>query len=209
VVSKAELLGRLSFCGFKIISTKYIEDKLYFIAQKTKIPSVEQNPSYGPLIELKRIGYQGKPIYIKKLRTMHPYSEFIQDYIHDMYRMQENGKFKDDFRITEWGKFIRKIWLDELPQFANFFQGDVKFVGVRALSEHYFSLYPDDLRELRIQFKPGLVPPYYADMPKNFQEIVESERRYLKRKMEKPFTTDFAYFFKAMYNILFKHARSR
>jgi hypothetical protein len=31
-----------------------------------------------------------------------------------------------------------------------------------------------------------MLPPFYADMPKSFDEIVESERRYLLRKTEKP-----------------------
>lgn len=49
----------------------------------------------------------------------------------------------------------------------------IDLVGVRALSEHYFNLYPPDLQELRCKFKPGLVPPFYADMPVTFEEIVE------------------------------------
>jgi hypothetical protein len=46
-------------------------------------------------------------------------------------------------------------------------------------------------------------------MPKSFEEIVESERRYLLAKKEAPLTTDLKYFFKAFYNIFFKKARSR
>ena len=101
------------------------------------------------------------------------------------------------------------MWLDELPQFINFFRGELRLFGVRALSEHYFSLYPKELQELRIQFKPGLVPPYYADMPKSFGEILESEKKYLLKKKQHPFQTDVVYFFKAWYNIIFKHARSQ
>ncbi len=78
-----------------------------------------------------------------------------------------------------------------------------------ALSEHYFSLYPEDMQQLRIQFKPGLVPPYYADMPKTFDEIIDSERQYLLAKEKHPFSTDVRYFFKAWYNILIKRARSQ
>jgi len=96
-----------------------------------------------------------------------------------------------------------------VDQIVNFFQGDLNLVGVRALSQHYFGLYPEDLQDLRTQFKPGLVPPYYADMPKTFEEIIESERHYLKTKQKHPFVTDIKYFFKASYNILFKHARSQ
>ena len=103
---------------------------------------------------------------------------------------------------------MRKLWIDELPQLYNWIRGDITLIGVRALSEHYFSLYPKDLQELRTSFKPGLIPPYYADMPKKFNEVIESERRYLQRKQEKQYSTDILYFSKAFINILFHGARS-
>jgi lipopolysaccharide/colanic/teichoic acid biosynthesis glycosyltransferase len=139
---------------------------------------------------------------------MHPYSEFIQKDLFENHSLNPYGKFKYDFRITNWGRVLRKLWIDELPQLYNWIRGDVTLVGVRALSEHYFSLYPKDLQELRTQFKPGLVPPYYADMPKSFDEIIESERKYLDKKKAKPFSTDFIYFFEALMNIVFRGARS-
>jgi lipopolysaccharide/colanic/teichoic acid biosynthesis glycosyltransferase len=208
VISKAELLGRLHFCGFKVIALEKIDENLYFIAQKAQMPSLDQNPSYGPFIQLERIGYDGKIIRVNKLRTMYPYSEYIQDFVFDQNNLDEKGKLKDDFRVTEWGRVFRKLWLDELPQVVNFIRGDLGLVGVRALSRHYFGLYPKEVQQLRIQTKPGLLPPYYADMPKSFDEIVESERRYLIEKQKHPLSTDFKYFFKAVYNIVFKKARS-
>ena len=56
--------------------------------------------------------------------------------------------------------------------------------------------------------KPGLIPPFYADMPKTLEEIMASEMRYLEAYEKHPFRTDIRYFFKAMWNILFKGARS-
>jgi lipopolysaccharide/colanic/teichoic acid biosynthesis glycosyltransferase len=209
VLSKAEVLGRLSFCGFKIVAEEEIEDSLYFIAQRMRKPVIKEIPYYGMVIKLPRVGFGGKIIYIRKFRTMHPYSDYLQDYVYRINKLQENGKFSNDFRITEWGYFFRKFWIDELPQLINFWQGDINLIGVRALSKHYFNLYPKDLQELRIKFKPGLIPPYYADMPKSFDEIVESERKYLLAKQRKPVITDIKYFFKAFYNIIFKKARSR
>ncbi|NIX02285.1 MAG: sugar transferase [Phycisphaerae bacterium] len=209
VISKAEILGRLYFCGFKVSATREIGDNFYFIACKIKNPAVDRNPSYGPLIKLRRIGYDGRIISVNKFRTMHPYSEYLQDYIYEQNHLQSNGKFNNDFRVTAWGRVFRKMWIDELPQLANFFRGDLSLVGVRALSPHYFKLYPRDLQDLRVKFKPGLVPPYYADMPDSFAEIVDSERTYLLAKQQKPFTTDIKYFCKAMYNIFFNNARSR
>ena len=208
-ISKSEILGRLHFCGFRIIVTEEIANSLYFIAQKINKQREDSGPSYGPFIKLKRIGKDGEVINIYKFRTMHPYSEYLQNYIHEKYQLEDGGKFMNDLRITGWGKILRKLFIDELPQFINLFRGELSLVGVRALSEHYFSLYPKDLKELRTKFKPGLVPPYYADMPNSFEEILESERKYLLQKQKHPFQTDVKYFFKAWFNIIFKKARSK
>ncbi len=207
-LSETEMIGRFYFCGFELISKNEINGYMYFILNKIKPHSQDPNPSYGPLIKLKRVGQDGKTIYINKLRTMHPYSEYLQDYVYRTSDLQEGGKFKRDFRVTSWGRVFRNLWIDELPQLLNFFKGELSLVGVRALSEHYYSLYPPDLQELRCKFKPGLVPPFYADMPRTFDEIMASERRYLLQKQEQPFLTDCKYFWKAAWNILFRHARS-
>ncbi len=208
-LSKAESLGRLQYCGFKVIATKEIDDKLYFITRKVGGPSKDTDPSYGPLIKLKRVGKDSEIMFIYKFRTMHAYSEYLQTFVHEQNELELSGKFMEDFRITSWGKVLRKLWIDELPQFINWIRGDVSLVGVRALSFQYFSLYPEDMQLQRVQFKPGLVPPYYADMPKNFDEIVESERRYLLKRKKRPISTQFEYFFKAWWNILVKGARSK
>jgi lipopolysaccharide/colanic/teichoic acid biosynthesis glycosyltransferase len=139
---------------------------------------------------------------------MYPYSEFIQGDIYEKYHLDKSGKMKGDYRITSWGKIFRKYFIDEIPQLYNWLKGDINLVGVRALSEHYFGLYPTDLQRKRVTFKPGLVPPYYADLPKSFDEIIESERRYLIQKEKSPINTDLKYFSKAIRNILFG-ARSK
>jgi len=209
LISNTEMLGRLSYCGFRIINFTEINRLYYFIAQKYKTPSRDTSPSYGPIIKLKRIGAHGRYLEIYKFRTMHPYSEYIQDFVYAQNQLQNNGKIKNDYRLTQWGKVMRKYWIDELPQIFNLIRGDLKLVGVRALSFHYYNLYPRDVLKLRMKCKPGIMPPYYADMPKSFDEIVDSERQYLLRYQKKPFTTDLIYFFKIINNILFKNARSR
>jgi lipopolysaccharide/colanic/teichoic acid biosynthesis glycosyltransferase len=91
----------------------------------------------------------------------------------------------------------------------NLVKGDLKLVGVRPLSEHYFKLYSKTLQEKRINYKPGLIPPFYADYPKTLDEIMDSEIRYMEAYKNHPFLTDFKYFFRAGFNILFKRYRSR
>jgi len=208
-ISRAELLGRLRFCGFDIVAEQEINKRLYVVAQKRLTPSANAHPSYGPFVELKRMGANGEVLSIYKFRTMHPYSEFLQDYVYSRHGLQKGGKLEDDFRVTGWGKVMRRLWLDELPMLYNWVRGDLQLFGVRPLSAHYFDLYPKDLHELRMRVKPGLVPPFYADMPETFEEICDSERRYLTAYLERPVRTQAIYFWRAFVNIVFKGARSK
>ena len=208
VYSLTEVLGRLVSCGFEIIDYKSYNEQTYFAVKKISDPEYNEEPSYGPLFKMRRIGKNGKVIYVYKFRTMHPYSEYLQKFLFDRNNLQEGGKIKDDFRVTYWGRIMRKLWIDELPMFINFFKGDLKLVGVRPLSKHYLSLYDDELREMRLKHKPGLLPPFYADLPKTLEEIIESEKRYLREFDKYGIITDIKYLFKALNNILIKRARS-
>lgn len=207
--SKTEVLGRLYYCGFEAIGLRRINGLFYFIAKKTKEPCADPHPSYGPVFRQRRLGRDGKVLFIFKLRTMHPFAEYIHRYVHERMRLEESGKIKNDFRVTAWGRVFRKAWIDELPMIVNWLKRDLKLVGVRPLSEAFFETYPADLKRERIKFKPGLFPPFYADMPSGIEEVWESERTYLRRYARKPRRTDAAYFFKGMKNILFNHARSK
>lgn len=208
ILSKAEVLGRLSFCGFEIVAEKEINERLWFIARKIKTVSDEKDPSYGPLVKLNRTGIDCEPITVYKFRTMHPYSEFLQKYMYEKSSLRVGGKFKNDFRVTEWGKIMRKMWIDELPMLYNWIRGELKLVGVRPLSSHYLSLYDNELQEMRKNTKPGLIPPFYVDLPKTFNEICESEKRYIKAYLRNPVRTQWWYFWKAFGNIVFRGARS-
>ena len=208
VMSKAEALGRLVSCGFRILEVKEIGNYLYFVGQKEKLPSYDLNPSYGPLFAMRRVGKDGKIIHVYKFRTMYPYAEYLQEYIYEQNKLTEGGKFANDFRITHWGSFLRRFWLDELPMIINLFKGDLKIVGVRPLSRHYYSLYTKELQEKRLDSKPGLLPPFYVDMPKTLEEIINSELRYLKQYEMSPMKTDFHYFLAILNNIFIKKSRS-
>jgi lipopolysaccharide/colanic/teichoic acid biosynthesis glycosyltransferase len=209
VISRAETLGRLYSCGFECIEEKFVDGYLYFAVRKIKEPAFDESPTYGPFIRLTRYGKNSKLIGVYKMRTMHAYSEYLQEYIYQKNSLQDGGKFKDDFRVTGAGRFMRKFWLDELPMIFNLLRGDMKIVGVRPLSRQYFNLYSEELKEKRLRFKPGLVPPFYVDMPKTFEEIMDSENRYLDAYAKNPVWTDLRYFFHAVYNIVFKRARSK
>jgi exopolysaccharide biosynthesis polyprenyl glycosylphosphotransferase len=76
----------------------------------------------GPLFYIQeRIGRNGKPFKIVKLRTM-------------IINAEKDGvkwAKKDDKRITKFGKFLRRSRLDEVPQFYNVLKGDMSVIGPR------------------------------------------------------------------------------
>jgi lipopolysaccharide/colanic/teichoic acid biosynthesis glycosyltransferase len=209
IKKKIELLGMLCYMGFEIISELELGTYLYFVAKKIAAPSQNPKPTSSPIIRLKRIGKDGKLITIYKIRTMYPYSEYLQSYTYNKNHIEPGGKFCDDKRVSRIGNFIRKYWIDELPMLINLIKGDVKLIGVRPLSQQYFSLYPNELQQLRIKFRPGLIPPYYADLPSSFDEIIDSERRYLISYQNNPLLTDLRYLIKSLFNIIFKFKRSK
>lgn len=209
VLTEPEVLGRLVSCGFQIVEREEIGGRLRFVVEKVEEPHFPQNPSYGPLFTMRRVGKDGQFIDVYKLRTMHPFSEYLQGYVHETHSLDDSGKFKDDFRITSWGQVMRKLWIDEVPMLANWLRGDLKLVGVRPISAHYLSLYPEGVQERRKRHKPGLIPPFYADLPSGFDAVVESEVRYMEAYERHPHLTDLRYFGRALYNIFVRRARSK
>ena len=211
IMSRTETIGRLYSCGFHVIEEKSIEHLLFWKAKKIKEPAYDYHPTYGILIRLRRIGKEGKQFNVYKMRTMHAYAEYVQGYIYENHNLDDSGKFKNDYRITTLGRILRKFWLDELPMLYNVVKGDMKIVGVRPLSAHYYNLYDKKLQKKRTKNKPGLIPPYYAQFPtpKSLKETQDNELKYLLEYEKHPFRTDIEYFCKAIYNIVLKKARSQ
>lgn len=201
-LTMAEMLGRLVSCGFDIIEYKELDGKLYFVVMKTHSPDHNQKPSYGPVFPMKRVGKNGKIIKVYKLRTMHPYSEYLQDYVVKLNGYNKVGKPANDFRLADWGRTLRKYWLDEMPQILNVITGSMAIVGLRPLSQTRFNELPKDVQEKRIKFKPGCIPPYVALNMPDSKENIEAERIYMAAKEKAPFLTDVKYFGMALYNIL-------
>jgi lipopolysaccharide/colanic/teichoic acid biosynthesis glycosyltransferase len=83
-----------------------------------------------------RIGRNGKPFEILKFRTMHPSADktlelLIQD--DPTYRVswEQYQKLLDDPRLTPFGRVMRRMSIDELPQLWNVLKGEMSLVGPR------------------------------------------------------------------------------
>ncbi len=83
-----------------------------------------------------RIGRKGKIFKLIKYRSMVPNAEGkLKELMENNPKIREeyqrNKKLKNDPRITKVGKFIRRFSIDELPQLANVFLGQMSLVGNR------------------------------------------------------------------------------
>ena len=210
ILSKTEVLGRLVYCGYDIVDVKKYDGISYVVAKKVKnLDVILEKRKYGALLTLKRIGKNGKMFKVYKFRTMFPYAEYLQAYVFKTYMLQKGGKINKDIRVNTVGKFMRKYWIDELPMFINVLRGEMKIVGVRPLSQLYYSLYTPELQQARIRYKPGLLPPFYADLPETLEQIQASEMRYLRScKKYGVVITDLRYFVKILNNIVINKAKS-
>lgn len=209
--SRTEILGRICRAGFKIVEERKFNGLLYVTAQKRSEPLEQNNTCDSPLLKIKRVGKDGKLIEVYKFRTMHSYSQYLQDYVYDHNKLDHSGKLTNDFRVNIWGRLFRPIWLDELPMLLNVFKGDMKWVSVRPLTQHFFSLYTPEMQELRTKVKPGMLPPFYYEKktPIGLDEIQASERRYIESYLKHPFRTDWRYFWGTVFNILFRSKSSQ
>jgi sugar transferase EpsL len=91
----------------------------------------------------KRPGYQGKPFWIYKFRTM---TNEVDD---------ENNLLPDEQRVTHLGRFLRSYSLDELPELFNVLRAEMSWVGPRPLLIKYLERYsPEQAR--RHAVLPGI-----------------------------------------------------
>ena len=86
----------------------------------------------------KRVGKNGKIFKLYKFRSMVPNADkMLDDYLKKNKKAQEEWKkyqkLDNDPRITKVGKILRKLSLDEVPQFLNILKGDMSFIGPRPL----------------------------------------------------------------------------
>lgn len=208
-MSRVEILGRLRHAGFETQTQRFCNSTLILCASRIGAPIAEA-PHLGSIIALPRIGKDGKVVHIYKMRTMHAYSEFLQEKLYTHHHLAKTGKISHDYRVTFVGRWLRRNWIDEWPMIYNLLRGDIKLVGVRPLSNVFFKKYSTEMQQLRIQYKPGLLPPLYADHidADHIDAVQANERAYLEAYAQHPLRTDWRYFWRILYNVVFHRRRS-
>jgi lipopolysaccharide/colanic/teichoic acid biosynthesis glycosyltransferase len=106
-----------------------------------------------------RVGENGRPFRIIKLRTMVADAEAKLENLVDLDALTEPAfKLKHDPRVTRVGRLLRRTSLDEAPQFYNVLRGDMSLVGPRPEEMRVVQRYRDDQRR-RLAVKPGMTGP--------------------------------------------------
>lgn len=142
-----------------------------------------------------RVGKNGKLFKMYKFRSMIQNAhEMLRNdpELAELYQQYKKGsyKLKDDPRVTNVGKFIRKHSIDEIPQLLNVLLGDMSLVGPRAY-------YPDELREQQNKYpetqklvqvvlsvRPGATGAWQVSgrSEVNFDKRIQIDAEYVHRK---------------------------
>jgi lipopolysaccharide/colanic/teichoic acid biosynthesis glycosyltransferase len=148
--------------------------------------------SKGPvLFRQSRVGYRGKHFTFLKFRTMRVsndcsvHEEFIQRFIGgelDSVGPSTVFKIKDDPRVTQIGRLLRKISLDELPQFWNVLMGEMSLVGPRPPIPYEVEYYDIWHRRRILEVKPGLTGLWQVKgrSRTTFNDMVRLDLQYAK-----------------------------
>jgi len=153
--------------------------------------------SPGPVLAdtPKRVGRKGKLFRLLKFRSMIPnahhllhndprFKKLLTEYKKSSYKLHE------DPRITQFGRFIRKYSIDEIPQLFNVLRGEMSVVGPRPY-------YPDELEEQQkkypetqalvdevLEVKPGVTGEWQVSGRSeiNFDKRIKMDAEYARKK---------------------------
>jgi lipopolysaccharide/colanic/teichoic acid biosynthesis glycosyltransferase len=134
-----------------------------------------------------RVGRGGRPFRCWKLRTMQVDAEAALDRDPGLAERHRTNGFKlpngDDPRVTAWGRWLRRTYIDEIPQLFNVLGGSMSLVGPRPIVPEELELFGPG-RALLLEDKPGVFgawnslgrarPPY--------PERARIELEYLRRR---------------------------
>lgn len=130
-----------------------------------------------------RVGKNGRHFKIYKFRSMYVDAEERKKELLSQNEI-EGGvmfKMKDDPRITRVGKVIRKLSIDELPQFFNVLGGSMSLVGTRPPTIDEVEKYKRN-QWRRISIKPGITGMWQVNgrsKVQSFEDIVEKDVEYI------------------------------
>jgi len=121
--------------------------------------------SKGPVFfKQERLGQNAKPFNVLKFRSMIHNAEKLTGPVWSQ---------KDDPRITRMGKFVRRVWLDEVPQMINVLKGEMSLVGPRPERAFFVEKLSLEIPyyKRRLKVRPGITG--WAQVKHKYDETIE------------------------------------
>lgn len=178
-VAKSDWYYRAFDCVIVVLSAPIVLTVLALVVLLVKL----DDPRAPVFYRQTRYGKNEKPFQILKVRTMIPDADRIKVTLLEQSEDKGPGfKLEKDPRVTSPGRKLRKLYLDELPQFWNVFRGDMSLVGPRANSAHPSQL--ESWQRLRLSVRPGMTGTWQTmrKKPQDFNERCRIDLEYIARK---------------------------
>ncbi len=191
-----DILGAIVGAVFALIIIFFVKIAFFVTGDKDKL-----------MFKQTRIGKNGKPIQIHKIRSMVVDADEVLEKLlkEDKQRAEEYRiykKLKDDPRITKVGRVIRRYSIDELPQFFDVLAGRLSLVGPRP----YLLKEKDEMGEYYdtiIKVKPGITGFWQVNGRSNtdFETRLKMDKYYCRTRN---LALDFGIIFKTFYKVFKK-----
>jgi len=127
--------------------------------------------SRGPVFyNQRRVGKNGKIYTMMKFRSMRQDAEKMTGPVWATW---------DDPRVTRFGRFMRRLRLDEFPQLINVIKGDMSWVGPRPERPHFVEKFKTDipLYARRLHIQPGITG--WAQIKGNYDQNLDDVKQKL------------------------------
>lgn len=177
-----ELMAKQMIDSVGSVSAIILTSPLWlFAAIGIKISS----PGAPVIFSQMRAGKYGKPFRMWKFRTMVSNAEELLEKTKKEHGNQMDGpvfKLDRDPRIFSFGSFLRKLSIDELPQFLNVLAGDMSLVGPRPLPLYEVEAFGEITHRRRLSVKPGITCEWQAggrNKITSFDDWVEMDLKYI------------------------------
>lgn len=142
---------------------------------------------HNPIYTSIRVGKNGKDIKFHKIRSMRPDADKMKQELINQGLNEADGpvfKMKNDPRITKFGKFLRKMSLDELPQLWDVLLGRLSIVGPRSPLRKEVEKY-NEYQMHRLDVKGGLLCLWQITKNRHqmsFDEWVDLDIKYVQTR---------------------------
>ena len=175
-----DLMKRIIDLVLGCLGLVLISPVLLWVAYKIR----KEDPNGSVIFKQKRVGRNGKLFTMYKFRSMCEDAEEQLETLVDKNEIKgAMFKMKEDPRVTEFGKFIRRTSLDELPQLVNVIKGDMSLIGPRPPLQREVAEYSQyDMQRLLV--KPGCSGLWQVNGRNDvhFEDMVNFDIEYIQKR---------------------------